>query len=75
MKPLPLTCATHGVVPWRGTVVCATDAGGCGRKWHLGDRKSPHYPPGDRCTCGADLTETARAICQQCFDAFTGEES
>ena len=72
---MELQCASHGRMPWHGTVVCSVEAGGCGRAWHLGDPDHPRHPPEDGCPCGADLNETARAICQVCFDAFTGDEN
>jgi hypothetical protein len=69
-------------------VICARDAGGCGRVWKLIDPNAHTPPPelGKKCVCGAQLvverdpaldapTPTARAICGDCYAERRGKPS
>lgn len=49
-----IECAEHGSEPWRGDVVCAIDAGGCGRLYQTRDDQTPHFAP-FICPCGKQL--------------------
>lgn len=55
-------CETHGTKAWEGDVVCAPDAGGCGRVWNLDDDRpelQPGAEHGTRCVCGCELSPDA----------------
>lgn len=59
-----ISCGNHGMVIWRGEVVCARDLGGCGRVYRLSD------DPPEKCPCGEPM-KGGRAIvpiCHKCFE-------
>jgi len=68
-----IQCGKHKKMPWTGQVLCAIEAGGCGRVWHLNHGHEPKAH--GVCDCGkvlvarSDAPEafTARAICPACY--------
>ena len=66
-----LDCGSHGKRPWHGEVICAQDAGGCGRVWKLQhDADVPPAQLAKSCVCLKPLSGpkgTARAICAECY--------
>jgi hypothetical protein len=61
---LTLRCSTHGSVQWSGEVVCVE----CQSVWKLTDPKKSPPGKGSKCTCDADLRESARSICARCYE-------
>jgi hypothetical protein len=49
-----LRCDTHGTATWRGHVICAKDAGGCGRVFQTSEMMKPLFAPYN-CECGQPL--------------------
>jgi hypothetical protein len=51
-------------VQWSGEVVCVE----CQSVWKLTDPKKSPPGKGSKCTCDADLRESARSICARCYE-------